>query len=118
MSQIDLGAARHCARIAASHYRHAGIELPSRLREHLRSLDNSFAEETKPVVGQAHSEHEFIDTAEAARILGCSPQYVRRIHTDLDGQRIAGRWLFDRDTVTHYAHAKGHHAQHRRPVVT
>lgn len=42
---------------------------------------------------------ELIGTAEAARILGCRPEWVRRISTQLDGERVGGRWVYPREAV-------------------
>lgn len=51
---------------------------------------------------------ELIDTATAARILDVSPRHVRRLAADLDGQRLAGRWHFNRAIVDDYAQQRQH----------
>jgi hypothetical protein len=48
----------------------------------------------------------FIDSDQAAAILGCTPRWVRHIHTDLDGVKIGRTWIFRRQTVTDYAERK------------
>lgn len=45
---------------------------------------------------------ELIPTSEAAVILGCSPRHVRRLADVLDGERVGGRLVFQRDVVTRY----------------
>lgn len=109
LSGFDLGAAKHCARLAASQYRHAGQELPKRLADHLRRLEN-FAPSsdygTERQEAQRESVYDVIDADQAARLLGCSTRYVRKIHTDLDGRQVAGRWIFNHQTVIDYSMAK------------
>jgi excisionase family DNA binding protein len=50
---------------------------------------------------EQHVEHEQIDTAEAAKLLGCSPRNVRYLadRGRIPGHRVAGRWTFHRDDV-------------------
>lgn len=57
---------------------------------------------TELVQGQG----DLIDTEKAAEILGYSTRYIRRIASDLDGQRVSGRWAFNARTVTEYAEAR------------
>lgn len=103
---MDIGAARYCARITASLYR--GREIPERIRAHLDWLSSDHGTESS--AREPHSNHDDLDligVATAARILGVSQRYVRRIHADLDGVRIDGRfWIFDRAAVVAYAQAK------------
>lgn len=40
-----------------------------------------------------------IDTAEASRLLGCRPEYVRRIAARLGGRRVGARWVYPRQAV-------------------
>lgn len=110
MTGLDIGSALHCARIAQSHYRHAGKELPERLREYLAELTAIAGSPngTSSTTAQSESRNDdLIDTGTAAQILGCSTRYVRRIANSLDAQRICGRWLFRRDAVTEYATGRG-----------
>ncbi|WP_204807778.1 helix-turn-helix domain-containing protein [Mycobacterium riyadhense] len=53
-------------------------------------------------------EDELIDSDEAAEILGCSTRWVRTIITDLEGRKVAGRWVFHRQTVIDYAASRNH----------
>ncbi|MBM7278282.1 hypothetical protein JTZ10_10960 [Gordonia rubripertincta] len=56
---------------------------------------------------QQSEPDDLIDTAEAAHILRCTTRNVRRIAANLDGEQVAGRWIFHRPTVIEYATAKG-----------
>ena len=104
---LDLGAARHCARLAASCYGHANVEMPQRLKDHLDYLSALGSRHgTEYEGGQQESNNDFIDADQAARTLGCSSRYVRRIAADLDGRKIAGRWIFDKKLVDQYGTAK------------
>jgi hypothetical protein len=49
---------------------------------------------------------ELIGSREAAGLLGCSVRQLERLAADLDGVKVAGRWLFRRPTVAEYAEAK------------
>ncbi|MGV6990873.1 helix-turn-helix domain-containing protein [Gordonia amicalis] len=49
---------------------------------------------------------EAIDAQEAATILGITPRHARRLAADLDAQRIAGRWVFNRHNVIAYAEGR------------
>jgi hypothetical protein len=75
----------------------------------------SFVDETKTCAMQSHSPpstaEELIDTTEAAAILHCSPQWVRRIRDELGGRNVGGRWLFPRRSVVEYAERKA--GQHK-----
>jgi hypothetical protein len=100
--QLDVAEALRCARFLLSAY--ARRTPPRRLVEHYRHLEllaagcSSATDETGPV-----SQSELIGTAESARILGCTPAYVRRIAASLDGRRVAGNsWVFDRKAVEDY----------------
>jgi hypothetical protein len=70
----------------------------------------SFVDETKTCAAQTYSAQsvteELIDTNEAAAILDCTPQWVRRIHTELGGRDVGGRHAFPRQTVVDYAERK------------
>jgi excisionase family DNA binding protein len=58
-----------------------------------------------PTTGTEHSvQHEQIDTATAATILGCSERNIRYLAGAgrLPGHRHGGRWMFHRDDVLVY----------------
>jgi len=52
-------------------------------------------------------QNTLIGAVEAATLLGCSARHVRRIASDLEGQRVEGQWVFRRQDVAAYADAKG-----------
>ena len=52
-------------------------------------------------------QNALIGAVEAATLLGCSARHVRRIASDLEGQRVEGQWVFRRQDVAAYADAKG-----------
>lgn len=82
-----------------------GQPIPERVRRLLAAVS---AHGTPEREREAHSEtDDLIDTTEAAQILGCSTRNIRRIAADLDGEQIADRWIFHKNTVTEYAQAKG-----------
>lgn len=104
MSDLDLGAAIRCARFLSAAILQTGKPLPGWLTIHLDGLEaaaRGSARGTDHVVRQAESDS--IGTVEAARILGTTPRYVRRIAATLDGRRIGDRWRFDRRKVQTYA---------------
>ncbi|RFZ42686.1 hypothetical protein MSS4_04651 [Mycobacterium marinum] len=104
---IDLVVARHFADIAVGHYRRAGRPLDARMLAYLDALARGFADETCSEADESQSEHD-IGVRETSKQLGCSEQYVRRIHSDLDGRRCpCGRgWVFPRRSVIAYAEAR------------
>lgn len=96
-------AARYCVAEVVRRRLLTGTPVPPWLRGLHQHLSSAHGTETQVV--QQESE-VMIDTDEAAQILGCSTRYIRRIAADLDGQNIAGRWIFNRRNVTDYAEAK------------
>lgn len=96
---VDLEVALRAARVAV-----AALQPfpPTWLTDHLARLEwLGCASATDAAVAQ--SDWNMIGTAEAARVLGCSQAYVRRIAATLDGHRIADCWIFDRRKVEDYA---------------
>ncbi|WP_448221954.1 hypothetical protein [Gordonia iterans] len=83
-----------------------GQPIPERVRRLLAevSAHGTSHRDTEP---DSKSENDLIDTAQAAQIIGVSTRRIRGIAADLDGQQIAGRWVFARRAVTEYAEAKG-----------
>jgi len=98
-----LTASIRCARIVVSLYQ---PRVPPRwLTDHLDQLERlSCGVETKRQAAQSELDAELIGTTEAAEILECSPQYIRRIAADLDGRQLPDTtWIFDRKAVHEYA---------------
>ena len=55
-----------------------------------------FADETNSTELEPQSTYEdLIGVAEAAEILGCSEQWVRKIRADLDGREVSSVWISD-----------------------
>lgn len=106
LDDIDLRAARHVIAEYARRRRLAGQPIPSSVvRLHTHVLMSACGPEH--VGAQEESTTvEHVDSHQAADLLGCSERHVRRLAADLDGHRIAGRWVFDRSAVTDYAYAK------------
>jgi hypothetical protein len=52
-----------------------------------------------------HEDDDPIGTVEAAAILRWDIRKVQRRATDLDGQRVSGRWVFSETTVRQYGEA-------------
>ena len=80
-----------------------GQPIPNQVR---RLLTEVSAHGTSVRESEPDSDVDLIDTAEAAQILHCSTRRIRRIAADLDGEQVAGRWIFHRVIVTEYAHLK------------
>lgn len=77
-------------------------------------LTTATADGNPKSVATQHSKQP-IDTAQAALILGVTPRRIRQLAADLDGQHIAGRWVFNRDTVTDYANHRNEHHHGEQP---
>jgi len=80
-------------------------ELPALLQLFEDELAVGFASETESHGAPEELEASLIGligVAEAAEILGVSPQYVRRIADALGGRRTSAGWVFDRAAVDEY----------------
>ncbi|MGB3699313.1 MAG: hypothetical protein WBA05_17940 [Gordonia sp. (in: high G+C Gram-positive bacteria)] len=80
-----------------------GQPIPDRVRGLLRAVS---AHGTAEPVAPQESPADLIDSEQAAQICGCSSRRIRRIAADLDGEQIAGRWIFHRHNVIEYARNK------------
>ena len=81
-----------------------GQLIPERVRSLLRAVSAHGTDDTAPA--QESEPVDLIDTEQAAQILGCSSRRIRWIAADLDGEQIAGRWVFHRHNVIEYAQQK------------
>ncbi|MGB3697858.1 MAG: hypothetical protein WBA05_10545 [Gordonia sp. (in: high G+C Gram-positive bacteria)] len=81
-----------------------GQPVPNQVRRLLTAA--STAHGTPDDLRPTQSDTELIDSEQAAELLNCTPRYVRKIAADLDGQQVAGRWIFHRHNVTEYARNK------------
>jgi hypothetical protein len=87
-----------------------GLEnrVPPALTDLFHTLEAASVDGTENDRDVVELEDEFfIDSDAAAAILCCTPRWVRRIHADIDGRKIAGRWAFRRHAVVEYAAQKG-----------
>lgn len=102
-ADFDLRAALICARVFVS--LHHPRPAPRWALQHLAHLEQAAGcgIATEPV---AAVENSALSTTDAATMIGCSPQYVRRIAEVLDGRKIGGRWLFAREEVVAYVLAR------------
>jgi hypothetical protein len=85
--------------------------VPQWLQRHFQRLDLEVrVSRTRQESGCAGEELDekdsrSIGTPEAAVILDWSTRKVQRRATDLDGQRVAGRWMFRESVVRDYGEA-------------
>lgn len=107
---VDLEAARRCANIAFGHFKHARAPFPEWFRRHLLELADNTEGSARGTESTSHErelayEKELIGSAEAARIIGCSGGYVRRLARtgSLDAVRSGRDWRFDPAEVIDYA---------------
>lgn len=105
LTDEQVAAVRYCIADTIRRRRLGNIPIPQWLRD-LSIAVSSRGPEYQPA--QPHSKGQLISSAQAAKLLGCSRRHVSRIATDLDGQLVAGRWMFHRAAVAEYADAKGH----------
>jgi excisionase family DNA binding protein len=103
---IDLDEALSCVRCRLELLRQSGIRPSPRLIAHYRHLELLAATGCEPETPDTADQPEWITTTEAANVLGCSPQYVRRptVARSLGGQFVGSSfWIFNRDEVKEYA---------------
>ena len=95
----------------------AGQPIPRQFFPFLDQLRAS-ANGSKSVAAEGESETDkvgdrLIDSSEAAAILECSDRWIREITSDLDGEKVSGRWVFRRSAVIEYAQLKGGNVDER-----
>ncbi|CPS10208.1 helix-turn-helix domain-containing protein [Mycobacteroides abscessus] len=99
-----------CANEVLGRRRLAGVPIPHRLISLAGRLDLHAAMSADGHENNYHQtgsdREDLIDSTQAARILGVTPRHLRRLHADLDGRKIAGRWMFKTSTVDEYRTAK------------
>lgn len=112
-------AARYAVRDLIALRNAGGRAIPNEVIKLAGYLESCFAGEIQSDCTAEESDAEdLIGAAEAASILNCSPQWVRKIHSDLDGERIGRTWVFRRQTVVDYADAKGTGSERTRTPPT
>ncbi|GAB3228223.1 hypothetical protein [Mycolicibacterium hippocampi] len=110
LSEDETQAALYCVTELVDRRRRAGVPVPNwmtklGMRLKLASLMSPSGHES----GCSETESEadrLIGTSEAATILQMTERHTRRIASDLDGEYIAGRLVFNLFTVTEYAQEK------------
>lgn len=119
LSGDEVQAALYCCNELIDRRARAGIPVPSwmaRLAGHLNlaALVSDVGHETisDPT---ALETQDLIGSVRAAELLGISPRQLQRIATDLDGQKVCGRWAFQESIVREYAKGRDN-GRHRRRV--
>lgn len=103
LTDDEAAGARYCIAEVIRLRRLTGQPIPAWLRSLACAMSSPGPE--KQVV-QSDSSKPEIGSAQAAKIIGCSRRHISRIHTDLDGRMVAGRWVFNEDAVLEYAREK------------
>jgi hypothetical protein len=98
---------RDCVTETVLRRQHLGAPIPQRVRDLLAYVSSSGHQGVSCGTESTQDPDDLIDTETAAEILGCTRRHARRLVADLDGQSIAGRWVFSRSAVEEYAEAKG-----------
>lgn len=72
------------------------------------ALESANRHTDAPIPPSGPPSDQWIDTAEVARRLGCTPRTAQRLAPRLDGRKIGGVWLVDPDTLNEYLDGKEH----------
>lgn len=102
MTPTELSLARAAVAEAVVRRRQRRELVPTAMHELLTRLDGLLltTSAANGTAGERDSAKlELIGTAEAARILGCCQEWVRRISDRLGGERVSGRWVYPREAV-------------------
>lgn len=101
LTAAELSLARATVAEAVVRRRQRRELVPTAMHELLARLDGLLL--TSAANGTAaerdSAKSELIGTAEAAQILGCCQEWVRRISNKLGGERVGGRWVYPREAV-------------------
>jgi hypothetical protein len=110
LEDIGLRTAWRCTNEVIRRRTLTGEPIPRAIQQLYALLDHELRHGPAEHPAQETSATAPITAAQAARILDVSPQWVRRIASDLDGIQLDGRhWVFDRSTVEQYADARKTH---------
>ena len=71
-----------------------------------QALETARRHDDTPDPPQGPPFDQWVDTAEAARRLGCTIRTAQRLAPRLDGRRIGGIWLIDPQALTEHQNAK------------
>lgn len=107
LTDNDLEAALFALTDVVDRRRLCGLPIPSAVVALRQKLEIASACGTENCSEAEPLVNDLIDSDEAARILGCTPRWVTKIGSDLDGKQVAGgRWIFHRRAVIDYADVK------------
>lgn len=99
-------------RMVAAAHRANGLPVPERIRLLIQvcelelapfrarassaggSAEVPFAPESPESVAE-----DLVDVGTAAELLGVTPRQIRNLREQLEGRKVAGRWVFDRDVL-------------------
>lgn len=99
-----------CANEVLGRRRLAGVPIPSRLVTLAGRLDLHAVMSRDGHENDCHDTgsecEDLIGSAQAAQMLGVTSRHLRRLHADLDGRKLAGRWMFKAATINEYRTAK------------
>lgn len=98
---------RYAVRVAVAARHRNGLPVPNALTELAGAVADPGQTDT-PVERTQHPETQpdWVDTREAAQMLGCSYRQARRLAPRLDGQLTAGRWLIPRHAIAEHLEGK------------
>lgn len=108
LTATEVGLACYAVRDVCSRHRLGLVpSVPIGLLALEARLLSSFARATeRPCSVPELEESDLVDANGAAQIIGCTTQWVRKIHSDLDGQKVGRDWVFRRRDVVAYAAAR------------
>lgn len=103
---------RYAVAVAVREKRRAGMA-PGPLLDQLdqaaaHALTSARRHDDAPVPPQGPPSDQWIDTAEVARRLGCTPRTAQRLAPRLDGRKVAGVWLVDPQALTEHQTREDH----------
>lgn len=115
LSKADLERLLYCVNEVISRRRLAGIPVPNWMFDLGRRMDiHALADQSmsanghgSDVAGEQFSKETLIGTREAARLLGLSPRHVRRIASDMDGEKVGGKTVFRLSVINEYRDSRG-----------
>jgi hypothetical protein len=106
VTETDFLTSFRCASELLDRRRLQGIPIPGWLSEHYQRMRAMSATGHQIDSEVTQSEPELIGVAEAAQITGYSQRHIRRIASDLDGQKVGPNWMFSRRAVQDYAEGR------------
>ncbi|AHC27822.1 MULTISPECIES: helix-turn-helix domain-containing protein [Mycobacteriaceae] len=115
----DIAALLYCVTELVDRRARSGVNIPAWMLKLSARLDLTSAlsardHKLQSVGAALESEigNSFVGTREAAKLLGLTEASVRRLATDLDGQKVGRDWVFKLSTVLQYAEERSN-GRHR-----